>query len=83
MDMKKKVVNVRIDRILVSGLEASHRRDVEAAVKRELGLLIEQNGIPSGWSSGRTARLNPSVGTKSAPSHVGRAIARSIYHGEK
>jgi hypothetical protein len=81
-------INVRIDRLVVDGIDLDRRQRplMQAAFERELSRLLVQDGLSSELSSGVALRsLNvPSIQIANAnnnPDAFGQQVAQAVYKG--
>lgn len=82
--MSAKNVEIRIDRLILEGVDPRHRSRIAAAMKRELTRLVTDRGVPPHWGqaapSGRgVPRVEIAPGQ--APARIGTIVARAIYRG--
>ena len=82
--MSNTQINIRIDRLVVRGGNASQRETIAAAVTQELQRLIARDGLPPHWRDGHPLRLPGHIATTGTQSNrIGESIARAIYRGGK
>ena len=85
MDVRPVDIHVRIDELVVHGIEAHAAPEVSQSVRRELARLLSQGNLPrSLLRSGQTRSIDVRGDlppARPAPSATGKGIARSIYGG--
>jgi hypothetical protein len=80
-------INLHIERLVLEGLplERVQGRLVQAAVERELALLIATNGLADDLQAGSAAperhAADIRVANESHPTQLGQQIAQSVYSG--
>jgi len=80
-------INVRIERLVLEGLDITHdqRAKVIAAVETELTHLLTEGGLTSGFQSETSVpvvRANQvNIGRDTPPDRLGRQIAEAVYGG--
>lgn len=84
--MSRKDVQIRIDRLILQGVDPRHRARIAAAIERELTRLVTDRGLPPHWQqAGASGRGVPRVEISpgQAPARIGATVARAIYRGGK
>lgn len=83
MDLTPARIDLRIDTLVLDGLDGVDAAAVGTAVRRELARLLSEGGVPPAWQQGGTAaRLDGGAVTVApgTPSgEVGARIARTLY----
>jgi hypothetical protein len=78
-------VRLRIDELRLHGFAPSDRYSIADAVERELGRLLETEGLPPGFAGGialdRIDAGSIQLAGASKPAEIGARIARAIYGG--
>lgn len=82
---EKHGVEVEIEEFVLDGFERRDRYRIAEAIKRELGRLFAENGVPSALLGGRQeARIDAGsipVDATTTPEAAGTAVARAIFQG--
>jgi hypothetical protein len=87
MDMKRRGVDLHIDRLVLRGLAPAGREGIGAALEEELNRLIQEQGLPPGLAgAGRVLELpggSFTVQPGAKADQIGVQIARSLHQGWK
>lgn len=74
-------VELHIEELILHDLPYDQRHRVAAAVERELGRMLQEQGIPAGWQEGMPplnsgpVQVNPRQSAES----IGQQVAQSVY----
>lgn len=83
----KETVNLHIEQLILEGIPERDRGAVAEGVRRELGRLLNEGGIPAALlERGTIPAIDSSAyGTQknAAPAATGVSIAQAIYNGMK
>ena len=80
-------INVHIERLILEGIDVSHRERpfLQAAVEGELARLLEADGAGTGLMAGGAVRSisggDIQLTGRNDPTDLGQQIARSVYGG--
>lgn len=83
--MSRRVVEIRVDRLILQGIDPRHRSRIAKAIERELTRLVMDKGTPPHWEqAGVSVRRVPRVAVSSGqpPARIGATVAKAIYRGE-
>lgn len=78
-------INLRIDALVLEGLNGGNHDQIARAVERELANLLIGGGIPETWKSGQEIPNMDggkiSIQPGPSPGRLGGKIARAVYGG--
>jgi hypothetical protein len=81
--MKRPNVEIHIEELILRGMPPGSKRGLAEAIEAEVRRLIEEGGLPPGWSAGPLHLPGGQfeVDARSKPAAIGAQVAQGLHRG--